>query len=164
MGYKWVIFPKSGRFKFFELNTPSCRVFSGLSENRKIISIRQTEHKLWLFEDSASSALWSIHIQSYSCFTVVCVSLLCVSTFSMKTVMKELRKRLLDSDTTVVYYTLLVLDSVMKNCSTDVHSEVLSKEFMNLIKEVIVSAKVPTSEDDTSIRPHHMPHPLQNLK
>lgn len=60
----------------------------------------------------------------------------------MKTVIKEFRKHLLDSDATVVYYTLLVLDSVMKNCSTDVHSEVLSKEFMNVIKEVILSTKV----------------------
>ncbi len=58
--------------------------------------------------------------------------------------MKEFRKRLLDNDSTVLYYTLLVLDSVMKNCSTDVHSEVLSKEFMNIIKEIIISSKVPT--------------------
>ncbi len=62
----------------------------------------------------------------------------------MKTVMKEFRKRLLDNDPTVLYYTLLVLDSVMKNCSTDVHSEVLSKEFMNIVKEIIVSSKVRT--------------------
>ena len=61
---------------------------------------------------------------------------------SMKTVMKEFRRRLLDKDSTVVYYTLLVLDSVMKNCSTEVHSEILSKEFVNVIKEVILSPKV----------------------
>ncbi len=54
---------------------------------------------------------------------------------NIKTVTKEVRKRLLDSDGTVVYYTLLVLDSVMNNCSTDVHSEVLSKEFMNLPRD-----------------------------
>ncbi len=74
--------------------------------------------------------------------TIISPNYLLLTLLSMKTVMKEFRKRLLDNDPTVLYYTLLVLDSVMKNCSTDVHTEVLSKEFMNIVKEIIVSSKV----------------------
>ena len=62
--------------------------------------------------------------------------------FRLKNVMKEFRRRLLDTDSKVVYYTLLVLDSVMKNCSTDVHTEVLSREFMNVMKGIVTSSKV----------------------
>jgi len=39
-------------------------------------------------------------------------------------------------------FILLVLDSLMKNCSSDLHSEVLSSEFMNVLKGVITSSKV----------------------
>ena len=56
--------------------------------------------------------------------------------------MKEIRRKLLDSDTTVVYYTLLVLDSLMKNCASEFHSEVLSSEFMGVMKNIITSSKV----------------------
>ncbi len=41
MDYKWVKLSKSGCFKSFELNTSSYRVFYGLSENRKMIVIKQ---------------------------------------------------------------------------------------------------------------------------
>ncbi len=47
MGYKWVKLSKFDRFETFELNIPSDRVFSGLSENHKIIQIGPTELKLW---------------------------------------------------------------------------------------------------------------------
>jgi len=60
----------------------------------------------------------------------------------VKNVVKEIRRKLLDSDPTVVFYSLLVLDSLMKNCSSDLHSEVLSSEFMNVLKGVITSSKV----------------------
>ena len=56
--------------------------------------------------------------------------------------MKEIRRKLLDSDPTVVYYTLLVLDSLMKNCASEFHSEVLSSEFMGVMKSIITSSKV----------------------
>ena len=36
---------KSGRFKKFELNIPSFRVFYGISENHNIIEIKPTEQK-----------------------------------------------------------------------------------------------------------------------
>ncbi len=38
---------KLGCFKIVELNMPSCRVFSVLSENLNTIVIEQTEPKLW---------------------------------------------------------------------------------------------------------------------
>ncbi len=44
--YKWVKLSKSGRFKNFELNTSSYRVFYGLSEKNKIIGIEQIKLKL----------------------------------------------------------------------------------------------------------------------
>ena len=56
--------------------------------------------------------------------------------------MKDIRRKLLDSDATVVYYTLLVLDSLMKNCASEFHSEVLSSEFMGVMKNIITSSKV----------------------
>lgn len=59
-----------------------------------------------------------------------------------KNAIKEFRKRLLDGSGNTVYLTLLVLDSLMKNCASDVHSEVLSVEFMGIVKTVITSSKV----------------------
>ncbi len=59
--------------------------------------------------------------------------------------MKEIRRKLLDSNPTVAYHTLCVLDSVMKNCASDVHSEVLSHEFLAVVKEVITSPQVRCS-------------------
>ena len=56
--------------------------------------------------------------------------------------MKELRKKLLDPNSTVVYYTLQVLDSVMKNCASNVHKEILSHEFMGIMKNVVTSSSV----------------------
>ena len=57
----------------------------------------------------------------------------------MKSAVKEMRRKLLDSEPMVIYHTLCVLDSVMKNCASDVHSEVLSTEFMNVMKGVVTS-------------------------
>ena len=59
-----------------------------------------------------------------------------------KNAIKEFRKRLLDSSGNAVYLTVLALDSLMKNCASDVHSEVLSVEFLGVIKAVITSSKV----------------------
>ena len=56
--------------------------------------------------------------------------------------MREFRKRLLDSSGNSVYLTLLVLDSLMKNCASDVHAEVLCVEFMTVLKTVITTSKV----------------------
>ncbi len=47
MDYKWVKLSKFRRFEKFELKMPSDRVFSGLSENHKIIYKGLTELKLW---------------------------------------------------------------------------------------------------------------------
>ncbi len=41
---------KIGPFILFDLNTPSCRAFSGLSESHKIMKIGQAENKLWSFQ------------------------------------------------------------------------------------------------------------------
>lgn len=60
---------------------------------------------------------------------------------STKNAVREIRKKLLDPNSTVVYYTLQVLDSVMKNCATDVHKEILSQEFMGVMKTVITSSR-----------------------
>ncbi len=49
MDYKWVNLSKLGFLKKIELNIPSDRGFSGLSENHKIIRIRPSELKLWLY-------------------------------------------------------------------------------------------------------------------
>ncbi len=49
MDYKWVKLSKLDRFKKFELNIPSDRVFSGLSENHTENHIKPTELKLWPF-------------------------------------------------------------------------------------------------------------------
>ncbi len=46
MDYKWVKMPNLGHFKIFQLNTWSCRVFNGLSENHKKFEIGQPELKL----------------------------------------------------------------------------------------------------------------------
>ncbi len=46
MDYKWVKLLKFGRFDNFELNIPSDRVFSGFSENHKIIKIGPMELNL----------------------------------------------------------------------------------------------------------------------
>ncbi len=51
MGYKWVILSKLSPFESFELNMPSDRVFSELSEYQIIIKLGQTEVKLWAFKD-----------------------------------------------------------------------------------------------------------------
>ena len=61
-------------------------------------------------------------------------------THSPKNAVKEFRKRLLDNNGTTVYHTLLVLDSVVKNCSSDVHTEVLTHEFMQIMKSVVTSS------------------------
>ena len=66
--------------------------------------------------------------------------------------MKEIRRKLLDSDPTVVYYTLLVLDSLMKNCASEFHSEVLSSEFMGVMKSIITSSKVLWCFSSTKVR------------
>ena len=42
----------------------------------------------------------------------------------------------------MVFHTLQALDSLMKNCASDVHSEVLSVEFMGVMKTVVTSNKV----------------------
>ncbi len=44
--YKWVKLLKLSYFKIFELNTSSCRVFCGLSENQKISANGQIKQKL----------------------------------------------------------------------------------------------------------------------
>ena len=59
-----------------------------------------------------------------------------------KNAIKEFRKRLLDSSGNAIFLTLLALDSLMKNCASDVHSEVLSVEFMGVIKTIITASKV----------------------
>ena len=59
-----------------------------------------------------------------------------------KNAIKEFRKRLLDNSGNVVYLSLLVLDSLMKNCTSDVHAEVLSVEFMGVMKTVVTTNKV----------------------
>lgn len=59
-----------------------------------------------------------------------------------KNAIKEFRKRLLDSSGNSVYLTFLVLDSLMKNCTSDVHTEVLCVEFMTVLKTVITTSKV----------------------
>ena len=45
-----------------------------------------------------------------------------------------------------MYHTLLVLDSLMKNCASDIHSEVLSVEFLGVVKGVITSSKVVVTD------------------
>ena len=62
--------------------------------------------------------------------------------FRTKTAMKELRKKLQDTDGNCVYYTLLVMDSIMKNCGPDVHKEVLSQDFLSVIKGIIKTSQV----------------------
>ncbi len=47
MDYKWVKLSKLDCFDNSELNMPSDRVFSGLSEVHKIMEIGPTELKLW---------------------------------------------------------------------------------------------------------------------
>ena len=66
--------------------------------------------------------------------------------------MKEIRRKLLDPDPTVVYFTLLVLDSLMKNCASEVHSEVLSSEFMGVMKSIITSSKVRWCFSSTQVK------------
>ncbi len=58
--YKWVKRPKLGCFNIFELNTLSCRVFYGLSDNHKIIEFGSPKQKLWPFETSSQ------HVLTYS--------------------------------------------------------------------------------------------------
>ncbi len=53
MDYKWGKLPKFGHFEKIELNIPSDRVFSGLSEYHKIIQIGPTELKLWSLEHNS---------------------------------------------------------------------------------------------------------------
>lgn len=77
----------------------------------------------------------------------------------VKTAVKEIRKKLLDSNPTVVYFTLCVLDSVMKNCASDVHSEVLSHEFLAVMKEIVTSPQVVWSSIPIlpfSVSIHHL--------
>lgn len=62
-----------------------------------------------------------------------------------KNAIKEFRRRLLDNGGNIVYHTLLVLDSLMKNCASDVHAEVLCVEFLGVVKAVITSSKVRKS-------------------
>ena len=69
-----------------------------------------------------------------------CVHSTCSS--RAKSAIKEFRKRLLDNSGNVVYLSLMVLDSLMKNCASDVHTEVLSVEFMGVMKAVVTSNKV----------------------
>lgn len=59
-----------------------------------------------------------------------------------KSAIKEFRRRLIDNGGNVSYLTLLVLDSLMKNCASDVHSEVLSVEFMGVMKAIVTGNKV----------------------
>ena len=47
---QWVILLKTACYEKFELNTSSYRVFYGLLEYHKIITIEPTELKLWRFK------------------------------------------------------------------------------------------------------------------
>ena len=70
----------------------------------------------------------------------------------VKNAVKEIRRKLLDSDPTVVYYALLVLDSLMKNCASELHSEVLSSEFMGVMRSIITSSKVRWCFSSTQVK------------
>ncbi len=57
VGYKWVKLLKLGSFERFELNMPSDRVFSVLSENQTPVEIGLTENKLWPVKDSLHTCM-----------------------------------------------------------------------------------------------------------
>ncbi len=64
--YKWVKLSKFGSFANYELNLPSDRVDSELSENHKIIEIRPTELKLWPSEHNTRHNYKHVRIRLHS--------------------------------------------------------------------------------------------------
>ncbi len=57
--------PKMAYFYKIELSIPSDRDFSVLSENHKIISVAQTEFKLWPSEDNQLNTQVNILSRAY---------------------------------------------------------------------------------------------------
>ena len=49
----------------------------------------------------------------------------------------DLRHKLLGDDNYAMCHTLDLLDFIMKNCSSEVHDEVLSAEFLDVVKTVV---------------------------
>ena len=49
----------------------------------------------------------------------------------------DLRRKLLDGDQYAMCHCLELLDFIMKNCSSEVHEEILSAEFLAVVKTVV---------------------------
>ncbi len=70
MDYRWGKSSKSGPIKTSELNIPSDRVFSGLSENHNATEIGSMELKLWPHKDvnyldmTFDPELWLYHLDN----------------------------------------------------------------------------------------------------
>ncbi len=69
--YKWVKMPNLGCFKIFQLNTWSCRVFNGLSENHKIFKLNNQNSSCKLFGYVLTkSKLASLTCSGYRCLKI----------------------------------------------------------------------------------------------
>lgn len=55
----------------------------------------------------------------------------------MRSALVDLRRKLLDGDQYAMCHCLELLDFIMKNCSSEVHEEVLSAEFLAVVKTVV---------------------------
>jgi len=53
-----------------------------------------------------------------------------------------LKRRLQDTSGNALYYTVVVTESLMKNCTSDLHTEVLNLDFLTVMKNIITSSKV----------------------
>lgn len=55
----------------------------------------------------------------------------------MRGALVDLRRKLLDGDQYAMCHCLELLDFIMKNCSSDIHEEILSAEFLAVVKTVV---------------------------
>ena len=74
---------------------------------------------------------FSGHVRGYLWLIYRCLS-------RVKSALGDIRKKLLDSDQYCVCHAVEVVDFVTKNCSAEVHKEVLSSDFLNVMKSVIM--------------------------
>ena len=58
--------------------------------------------------------------------------------FRLRSALSDLRKKLTEGNQFSVCLTLEVIDFVMKNCSIEVRDEILGREFLSTMKNIVI--------------------------
>ena len=94
----------------------------------------------------SSGCLWTeLDHKMWSCLVVKQTSVVIYFSIRSKNAIKDIKRRLQETSGIALYHTVIVVESLMKNCTSDLHNEVLTVDFLSVMKEVITSSKVCTS-------------------